>query len=183
MLKRMRSLPIVIALSLVASVASAWVQFIPLVLDAVGIGFSVYDLVKGDELSDKARAQIELSLKRQLDLGLQPLHVIDARTREILGTQGRIELGIDQLSVQLNQWGDQLLSGQGALSEQLDVLAQESRDAHAMTQSLLKHMMTGELNSGLRNLSDAVEMFKRDPSDVVARQTSASAESTNPRPR
>ena len=178
MLKHMRSLFIIFALSLITGVASAWVQFIPLVIDAAGIGLSIYDIAKGDELSDKARAQIERSLKRQLDLGLQPLHVIDARTREMLGAQGRIELGIDQLSARLDQWGDQLLSGQGALSEQLDALAQESRDGHAMTRSLLKHMLAGELSSGLRNLSDAVEMFKRDPSDAVARQMLASAKST-----
>ena len=151
---------LVITLSLVTTTASAWVQFIGPAIEVIGIGLSIYDVNRSDELSDKARAEIERTLKRQLDQGLLPLHAIDARTREILGAQGRIELGIDQL-----------LNGQGELSAKLDQLTTENRDGHALTQRTLDHMMKAELSAGLRNLNDAVQMFKQDPKDGVARQT------------
>lgn len=158
--------------------ASIYRHLIKPAIEVIGVALDVYEVSKSDELSDRARAQIERSLKRQLDEGLQPLHVIDTRTREILGAQGRIELGIDQLSAHLDQWGDQLLSGQGKLSEKLDELARENQKNHAFTQALLKHMMKADLHSGLRDLNDAIAMFKQNPEDQIARQMLATAKST-----
>jgi len=137
----------------------------------------IYEAYQPDELSGVSRRLIEKTLKAQSEAGFIPLSSLSAQDREVLGARGRLELGIDQLAKHLDAWGDQLLQGQGKLSTQLNELAKENREGHALTQQLLGHMTRAELNTGLRNLSDGLQLLKQNPDDLIARHTINDAKS------
>ena len=173
---RLKSLILMIGISAFSLTTYAILPLLPaigLAIEVVGIGLSVYELVKDDDLGEAANKKIEETLKAQLAHGLKPLHSLDPKLRALLGGQGRIELGIQQLSGQLDQWGEKLQSGQGEIKELIVDLSKKNESGHRETQRMLSHIQKAEFNTGLRVLSDAtVLLSKKNTNSTALREVS-----------
>jgi len=134
---------------------------IGIVVGLAGIASDIYHS-SDDDLGEAASRKIEEVIQRQLKEGLSPLRELDPKLKELLGSQGRLELGVEQLKVQIDQWGHKLIEGQGELKSLLAGYAKENRGSHLKTQGLIKGLQSASFRTGLILLQDGVSLLETD---------------------
>ena len=146
-----------------------------LALDVIGFAMNLYQALKVDDLSSESKKKISEVLSNKTKRGFIPLLSLDAQTRSSLGSQGRIELGIQNIHNHIETVAGQLMAGQHILSEKLSQAIRDSQEGHRITQEKLDHIMRAEFRVGVKSLNDGLKLLHKDPKSPTGNSALAQA--------